>query len=274
MAMEPIEYKSYLMHPYWELKRNNILHRDKYLCQDCHKEGQIRILSDNENNSTFNVALLEIDKSDLICDYYMNNQKFYALYLIQDYDKDGGIDYAAYIKAFVSHSEDPILFNVIEDKLKSNEYISCELMNIYGNLFNAKQLSDIYIKACLKTSSSNVLQGNYLSEYSLANENNLNKNKALLRYFEYPDELQVHHKYYVKGKYPWQYPDDAFITLCPECHKKLHSKENIPVYNNEKIKIGLAQTCQKCEGLGFIPEYYYHLNGICFDCWGEGVKLL
>ena len=26
------------------------------------------------------------------------------------------------------------------------------------------------------------------------------------------------------------YPDEAFITLCDECHKKVHSKKKIKVY--------------------------------------------
>lgn len=49
------------------------------------------------------------------------------------------------------------------------------------------------------------------------------------------DNLQIHHKYYSKypdGKKcePWDYPDEAFITLCDECHKKVHSKKKIKVY--------------------------------------------
>lgn len=47
--------------------------------------------------------------------------------------------------------------------------------------------------------------------------------------------LQVHHKYY--SKYPngfrvspWNYPDDALITLCDKCHKKVHDKKKIKTY--------------------------------------------
>ena len=47
--------------------------------------------------------------------------------------------------------------------------------------------------------------------------------------------LQVHHKYY--SKYPngfrvspWNYPDDALITLCDRCHKKVHDKKKIKTY--------------------------------------------
>ena len=30
--------------------------------------------------------------------------------------------------------------------------------------------------------------------------------------------LVVHHKWYAKGCEPWDYEDDAFITLCDDCH--------------------------------------------------------
>lgn len=32
--------------------------------------------------------------------------------------------------------------------------------------------------------------------------------------------LHVHHRIYKTGKEPWDYPDDALITLCEKCHKE------------------------------------------------------
>lgn len=32
--------------------------------------------------------------------------------------------------------------------------------------------------------------------------------------------LCVHHKYYIKGHEPWNYPDEVLITLCSECHQE------------------------------------------------------
>lgn len=32
--------------------------------------------------------------------------------------------------------------------------------------------------------------------------------------------LHVHHKNYVFGKDPWDYPNDNLITLCKSCHSK------------------------------------------------------
>lgn len=33
------------------------------------------------------------------------------------------------------------------------------------------------------------------------------------------DTLHVHHLYYEKGKEPWEYPNEAFLTLCVHCHE-------------------------------------------------------
>ena len=46
------------------------------------------------------------------------------------------------------------------------------------------------------------------------------------------DGLNVHHKYYVREKKPWEYDDDALVTLCADCHKKRHAEEQIPVYKS------------------------------------------
>lgn len=37
------------------------------------------------------------------------------------------------------------------------------------------------------------------------------------------ETLNVHHKYYEDGRAPWEYPDAALITICEDCHNKLHS---------------------------------------------------
>lgn len=48
-------------------------------------------------------------------------------------------------------------------------------------------------------------------------------------------DLEVHHKYY--SRYPndqkvapWNYPDDALITLCHKCHEKVHQTKTIKLY--------------------------------------------
>lgn len=54
------------------------------------------------------------------------------------------------------------------------------------------------------------------------------------RYCGGTEGLQVHHKYYTKNAdgsrpKPWEYPDDALITLCRKCHSEIH-KDKIKTY--------------------------------------------
>ena len=51
-------------------------------------------------------------------------------------------------------------------------------------------------------------------------------------------KLHVHHKYY--SAYPngvlvdpWNYPDDALITLCAYCHQRVHARKKIKVYHRK-----------------------------------------
>lgn len=36
--------------------------------------------------------------------------------------------------------------------------------------------------------------------------------------------LNVHHRYYVKGRAPWEYPDNALASLCEQCHYTTEQK--------------------------------------------------
>ena len=37
------------------------------------------------------------------------------------------------------------------------------------------------------------------------------------------NNLNVHHLYYKHNSKPWEYPNDAFLVLCKECHQKIHN---------------------------------------------------
>jgi 5-methylcytosine-specific restriction endonuclease McrA len=42
------------------------------------------------------------------------------------------------------------------------------------------------------------------------------------------DNLNVHHLYYVIGNYkPWNYPNNALVTLCQKCHERWHDTHDI-----------------------------------------------
>lgn len=63
----------------------------------------------------------------------------------------------------------------------------------------------------------------------------LNRDNYRCRWCGSIHDLQVHHKYY--NKYPnekmadpWDYPDNALITLCDNCHIKYHNKYKVKTY--------------------------------------------
>jgi|SRR5690554_3488414 len=87
-------------------------------------------------------------------------------------------------------------------------------------------------------------------------------------------DLHVHHKYYILGKKAWEYNNDALITLCADCHMEEHQNNAIIVYSEKGDELYEAQTCYKCNGAGYLKEYNYYCNGVCFSCNGEGVVFL
>ncbi len=88
-----------------------------------------------------------------------------------------------------------------------------------------------------------------------------------------PKALNVHHNYYVNGKNPWEYDNEALVTLCEDCHRDIHKSTTTPVYKElyGKQILRYAEICDRCGGRGFIPQYRHVMGGICFLCWGEGV---
>lgn len=66
---------------------------------------------------------------------------------------------------------------------------------------------------------------------------------------------------------------EALITLCSDCHRQTHIEENILVYLDQgQSKLIEVIKCSKCLGTGYVQEYYYHLEGLCFECDGIGYK--
>jgi hypothetical protein len=50
--------------------------------------------------------------------------------------------------------------------------------------------------------------------------------------------LQVHHKDYIPGIPPYDYPDDMLTTLCEKCHARENDRDKIQkyLYNTLKMK--------------------------------------
>jgi hypothetical protein len=56
---------------------------------------------------------------------------------------------------------------------------------------------------------------------------------ACQKCFDTESTLHIHHRYYRKCE-PWEYPDDALVTLCENCHEE--EKESRPIYEHDLLK--------------------------------------
>lgn len=85
-----------------------------------------------------------------------------------------------------------------------------------------------------------------------------------------PYHLQVHHRYYIKYKLPWEYDNDALMTLCNWCHIDIHKTEIIKIYENDSlIDFEDLIPCDRCSGTGYLLEYSHVQGGVCFKCGGK-----
>jgi hypothetical protein len=39
--------------------------------------------------------------------------------------------------------------------------------------------------------------------------------------------LNVHHRYYVRGNSPWEYPPESLVTLCEDCHEAVSVEQKL-----------------------------------------------
>ncbi|WP_159950879.1 HNH endonuclease [Polaribacter septentrionalilitoris] len=100
----------------------------------------------------------------------------------------------------------------------------------------------------------------------------------------YGTSHSVHHRYYIKNRFPWEYQPNALVSLCNECHKNRHQNEEIVIYEMVQHKVGFydiydklievdtyKKKCYRCGGIGYISQYSHVQNGICFACNGDSI---
>ncbi|AKQ44437.1 hypothetical protein TH63_00360 [Rufibacter radiotolerans] len=88
-----------------------------------------------------------------------------------------------------------------------------------------------------------------------------------------PHFPEVHHTYYILDKFPWEYPNESLMVVCHKCHQEIHNKDVIKIYEDENMNRGKVLTpCSRCQGTGYLYEYDYYKNGICFQCNGARFK--
>lgn len=297
-------YSELLQKREWHQKCQKILDRDKFRCQDCgnigfhNDSGYLRLSSVAEFDelfphwsfdgqtlvqyldvsSCFSFEFIDKFQYEILAEYI--NDTVQNVRLIKLYGKH---------TKYYSNSREQLRFIIDSDDVTSLSFIhsveGCHLFNKVAILNTEIKGNCIHIlkfdRPISKGTYLNIQGGNYYlgnkylySEYEIGLtwgafyiHISLEANAKLYH------GLNVHHNYYTRGKKPWEYPDDALVTLCEDCHKKRHISTSIPLYDTSHLLVRDLCPCEKCGASGYLPQYRHVENGICFKCGGEGIHL-
>ena len=270
----------------WKNKCLHILLRDGYVCQDCHRRGvHSRSYAPIEKIAELPVRLNGKDLTTFCDELHWRDVPPNASDIpILSTPEDVGNNLYSYTMTYQTFNNE---FEFITDKKLVNPHYDKAPICIYKEMklsFNENKetlkghihmFAFRFNEGISNANFASITVGKYETKICIATENTL-------YYFDFiplnPSNLplHVHHQHYIKGKEPWDYDDSALITLCADCHQKRHSSSvPVPLYNHDKSSILKTNIpiCDRCNGSGYLPEYDYHLDGICFKCWGEGVPL-
>lgn len=301
--MDSDEYKKLLEQDEWKRKSEIILNRDNFVCQECGCMGirnniPFKINSINDVDKLFeNKLSLEGKNIKQLCEdvqwknVYDKNLRWFESKNFND---------ICFLNNFKLNGEHKFIYYMfVSDKPLTDCFIERVSYNKLNCLYNDFNIQDVkynafgfnidlgktnyaiieYKKNICKASNSvsgNFNVGIYFERkcYNLCFRYSKEYNKSEFELLKLK-RLNVHHKYYVLGKKPWEYDNDALETLCSECHKNRHKLSSVPIYqtSNNEIPVRYASICRRCNGTGYLPQYKYYENGICFECGGEGVVL-
>lgn len=268
----------------WVIKCNEILQRDKFHCRCCGCLGY-------HNGGNF-MKMYNLDEVDqLLKDYIFYKWNFSEYLEILSRDVPSANSWG--IRKEINCYEEHIYGNLIMAKFdkapdRDMTQIGC-LPIIYPSVDEPTMFIQRYHGGVIKQKNTNEHLGEII-EFIFPNDYSgiyvsieadyfssnvfvqINNRLLALLFLKSQIEfkgLNIHHKYYVWGNNPWNYPNDALITLCEDCHQKAH-ESLIPVYHQGNL-YRYATKCPRCNGSGYLPQYSYYEHGICFKCGGDGV---
>jgi len=171
------------------------------------------------------------------------------------------------------------------DKIPYEELLwTIEWLNFRGTIKERDkytcQMCDIRPYRDITQQELEVLQRNYLSFHIDLADGDYDKAyrtvESILRthhreVWDVPVQLEVHHQYYVWRLLPWEYDRNSLVTLCSDCHEKIHITNKPKTYSDIHLRREIILShCSKCDGHGYIPEFKHVSGGVCFSCWGYG----
>ena len=277
------EYAELLERKKWKDKRESILKRDDYICQKCGRRGfsfrSFKISGYSELNDLMNGWTIEdipvveyfknIEWKSSECipmqfvekKYYKNNRRLISFYTDDknsfSFITDDLLLHPYYIK-----------YEQKEVRITNKERISSFSIDLIAfKLRRTYTLTSNYIKIFEDKGDISILMGDKL--FVFRTRNPLNVFRFIFLNFS---TLHIHHRYYIEDRCPWEYDDDALITLCSDCHSETHKTETTPLFSETgSVLYSDLPICDRCGGRGELPQYKYYMNGICFKCHGAGV---
>ena len=158
------------------------------------------------------------------------------------------------------------------ENIKANEKIT------YSDLLTCKEWKSKRIEIldrdnhkctkCEKVATVKLWSGNHIIHVKI--DRDAVKNGKELTSSKNSENLEVHHKYYIMNQYPWEYNNEALVSVCRECHQDIHNNTKIDVWDEEMINKLEFGGCSRCSGRGYLSEYNHVQGGQCFNCGGSG----
>jgi len=233
-----VPYSELLKTNEWKQKRNIISIRDNSTCTCCGLKQSLRFndfnITFDSNDKLVSISLENFNKS---IDYIKEKLNIKLISILRSPNNYNN---------FCGATENGYLFLVDWERIEGksrDELVIFEGITLKGNKY--------FIM-------SNKFED--LSEYKFAVPL-FTKNRIV---------MNVHHKYYVTDRLPWDYEDDALVMLCNWCHWKLHEETVVPIYslrNNELVELAYTP-CPRCNGTGELPQFSHVQGGTCFKCHG------
>ena len=270
-------YNELLQQKEWWSKCNEILSRDHYKCKDCgclgfHNGFSYAVIDDiSVINNLFSSWVIDGKSITQFCSNIGNyDLEHFEDVKIKELEKNGLTD--SYHLHFRLYNKNSKYFRGQPRGFHYGDFISNIACDKIG-------MDAIHLYDVISHKSQNICHSwlyAFKFEKELANKVYLSINGS--NSFESTEEiifkgLNIHHTYYIKGYKPWDYDNDALVTLCEDCHRKRHNTSHIPLYDSNKSLIGNLIQCDRCGGSGYLPQFSHVENGICFKCGGEGTVL-
>ena len=297
-------YNELLQQKEWWSKCNEILQRDHFTCKDCgclgfHNGNSYAVLNGTDAiDNIFNPWLIDGCTFSQFCsnlknydldhfenvelqniETYCQTNRFFLHFRL--FDKESkyfhhrplGISYGDFISD-VDCGKIGMDAIILYDVIKHNSQKEGHSW-LYAFKFDKPLANKVYLSIngsnCYYPSTNKLLQGKCKISVNFGDlliVLSIESTKDVIF-----NGLNIHHTYYIEGRKPWEYDNEALVTLCEDCHKKRHETSSIPYYDTNNRLIRNLIKCDRCGGSGYLPQYSHVEHGRCFKCGGEGVAL-